>query len=233
MNTRSQKQKDGSIKFYTGRKKATQDEVKAFIKVNYLVINPDTVTAEQRRYLGAVKGGKKRQENALRSDAGSFIDKKTQAQLIELMGINIEAVKDGIGYGSYDEMFKDRPDIVEKFDKVKGEGLTKSRNKGQIRDKIKDFKGKVFINGVETTKENAARRVNTAILTMNRTYGTKDASVKFRYKGIRELNILVPTKGQITAHDDYGDFLESGNGTFDKKGKENTWGDEWEIYGSP
>lgn len=219
--TRSKEDKNGNLQFFTGRKKATKEEVKQFIKTNYEIIPKSKLSKEDAAYLGRVSGGHNRQKAALRSDSGTFIPQDLQKQLIKQMGVDIEKIREGKGFESYDQLFQGNDRLAKDFKRIQSTGIERSHNKTTAAKKVKEFTGKIFINGKEVTNENAARRVNSTMNKIKRHFGNIDASVKFRYKGTKELRINLPTDSQIGAFDDPREFLEN----YDD-------GDDWEIYGS-
>ncbi len=221
MKTRSSI-KNGKYVFHTGKKKATESEVKQYLKINHeLKFSKAELDTQYSRYLGAVRGGHKRADNSLRDAEGSFIPKDLQEQLVKQLGIDIEKVREGKGFESYDKMFANHPAIKKQFDRIQQTGIERTHNKSTAAKKIQEFKGKIFINGKEVSNETAARRVNSTMNKLKRAFGSIDSSVKFRYKGVKELRINLPTQSVIDESDGIQEFLENYE-----------YGDDWEIYGS-
>jgi hypothetical protein len=221
MKTRTKVGKDGLLQFYTGRKKATDTEIKQFIKKNYEITPKEKLPKEYSQYLGRVKGGHNRQKQALRNEEGTFMPQDLQKQLVKQMGVDIEKIKEGRGFDSYDKLFKDLPNIQKQFERIQSTGIERSHNKSTAAKKAMEFTGKIFINGKEVTGKNAAKRLNSTFNKLKRQFGNIDASVKFRYKGTKELRINIPTDSIINEYDDSNEFLENYE-----------HGEDWEIYGS-
>ena len=245
--TRTREDKNGMLQFYTGNRKATKEEIKSFIKTNYEITPKEKLSKEYSQYLGRVKGGHSRQKQAIRDDSGTFLTKDAQNALILAlkrdMGINVPKIMEGSNIDSYDDIKKKNPKLAEDIERIKTTGAERSHNKGTAAKKIMEFTGKVFINGKEVSKETAARRINSTFSKLKRQFGNIDASVKFRYKGTKELRINLPTDGQIKSKgDSISEFLFSPiseRGDFeqeeDEEGRISTnydWLNDWQIYGS-
>jgi hypothetical protein len=247
MKTRTKVGKDGLLQFYTGRKKATDTEIKQFIKKNYEITPKEKLPKYYSQYLGRVKGGHNRQAKALRTEAGVFMTKEMQAQIVKQTGIDVVKLSEKRGFKTVDELLKN--DLITKiqYDEAIGAGIEKSFNKTTAAAKVIEFEeklgGKIFINGKQVTAKNAALRLNRTFNKLKRQFGNLEASVKFRYKGRKELRINLPTDGQIeNSGDDISEFLfkdisERGDleTETDAQGNISTnydWLNDWEIYGS-
>jgi len=240
--------KDGKYVFLYGKKKAKPEQVKEFIKKNYMNIVKEKVKEkEYSQYLGRVKGGHNRQAKAVRTETGVFMTKEMQAQIVKQTGIDVVKLSEKRGFKTVDELLKSDLITKHEYDEAIGAGIEKSFNKTLAAEKVIEFGeklgGKIFINGKEVTAKNAALRLNRTFNKLKRQFGNLEASVKFRYKGRKELRINLPTDGQIeNAGDDISKFLFSDiskRGDFeqetDEEGNISTnydWLDDWQIYGS-
>ena len=111
MALRSKVLKSGKIRIYDGRKKASEEQEKDFVKMNWNIINTDTLeTPELRQYAGRVIGGKKRSLNAITSK-GKFIKKDLQERIIKKSGVNVQALVKAKNVSGVRELFEKEPEI--------------------------------------------------------------------------------------------------------------------------
>lgn len=218
--TRTEKKGDKLAFYtYTGKRKvkATDSEIKKFIKDNHELIDKSKLSPEYAKYLGAVKGGHKRSSNTLRTDTGTLMSSKQQEQLIKLyeratnsgvVNIDIKKVAQLKGYEDIVPYLIDNPTAKKDIDKAISIGVTISKNSTTAPKAIRNFEGKIFVNGKEITQLGAVRKVNAVFKELRRQFGKLDASTVFRYKGVKELHINTPPLELIRESKSIKDFAK-------------------------
>lgn len=206
--TKSKLLKDGTLHFYTGSRKATQDEKKAFFRLNNNIVPPDKLDRDDRQLLGRIRGGINRQNNAVKYK-GMFIPKDLEKKALKNLGIDIEALKKASDTDTIGKLFEKMPEVKKQFDKlVSDTGITYWYNEKNLVDKINDFTGnKIMINDKQVTATNAVKRVNTFINKMRRNLDLYYPGIALRlnYVGINELHFTLPTENDISEIVDTGD----------------------------
>lgn len=217
--TRTKKLKDGTIQFYTGNKKATQDEIKTFVKqTGWQTINPDTVTPEIRRYIGAVKGGKNRAATSLVNSKGQYLPGYIQQAALKQMGIDLEKLKEQNNLPAIRDIFRNDKNLQNRFDKiVNGTGTQLWYDDTKIIDKIDSFNGKILFNDgngfVEKDKWEVVAEVNKYIKKMRRKYKLyyPGISIPLRYTGLKQLKISLDFEPLELTPDERKELQEEGS----------------------
>ena len=196
--------KSGKLAFYNGRYKADAKEVKNFIKKNYEIIDPTKLQADQKRYLGAVKGGKARAAQSLTTKNGRFLPQSLQKKALQNLGIDIEAMRKGKNLKTIREIFKDSPDLQKSFDKLISEtGLELWYDSEKAVDKIQSYTGEsIYINGVKVDRKEAVKRISSYAKKMKRKFDLYHPGVSFKlfYKN-EELFINLDNEVYSTGED--------------------------------
>ena len=207
--------KDGTVAFYNGRKLATTEEAKRYIKESYKTRDMPTVdtsklSPELRKYAGAVKGGVSRSNSSLIDKKGHFIKKDFQKKVLKNMKIDIEALKKAKNVGSLRELFKD-DNLKKRFDKVILTGVEAWFNSHSAIDKLQEFDGtEIYINRTLTSKPNATKKLSDVVKTCRRHFDAVDTIVRFVFRELEHLYINLPTKDDILEYpdDDVSSFNE-------------------------
>ena len=196
---RTKQLKDGSIHFYTGNKKATETEAKKFIKENHELIDAKSLNdVSLRRYAGAVKGGIKRASMAITDGQGHFLSGSLQTKAAKNLGVDINALMSAKKVDNIHDLFAKTPELKQRFDKlVSDTGINYWHGANKVKDKLNDYSGKIFINGVEYDAKNAYRKIRDKFSEIKRLTGNVDAALQFNYKGLSRLDIKLPTKKAI------------------------------------
>lgn len=188
---RSRILKDGQYHFYEGKRKATEKQVREFIKKDYDVIRPEKLGAELRKYLGAVKGGKNRAAQALITKEGHFLPKYIQDRAIKNLGIDIDQIRKDKDYKTIKEVFANDHALRNSFDKlISVTGLEMWYSEKKSMDKIDSYTGKNFIlNGEKVTKDQMYKKVGQYARKLHRVFDVFDLALRFKYTGIDTLSI--------------------------------------------
>lgn len=209
----TRKLKDGTIQFYNGSKKATIEETKQFIKANPSLIDKDSLkSTELRKYLGAVKGGKKRAANSFYDEAGKFITKSMQTKFIKELkelpkkGIDIDKMIELHGVKNITELFKKVPKLKKALAALMSDvGIHQWFNMNNVYNKLEDYTGKtILLNDEETDHLNAVYFIEEAWLLGKNYLGAMDAAVLFTYKGMNKLILTIPVEDDFI-NEDYED----------------------------
>lgn len=199
------------IRFYNGRKRATDKEVKNEIKANYKKLDPDQLSAKDRQYLGRVIGGHKRQaEKPVRID-GKFVAKAFFDQPDNPIKWN--ELAQARGYKSPNELWENDPKLykVAKDAYYSEKGLEFQYTSDTILNYIDSFGGKIFINGIAMTKIKAIVFVDNIDKAIKRKFGSFYNNYDVNYThGYTELHISTPTKENIKEAEEPEDLEEFG-----------------------
>lgn len=191
LKTRTRPLKDGTLKFLTGNRTATREEIKQFVKKNYAVIPVDKVDAKTRQYIGQVKGGKARSATAAQDKSGKFYSEKYLQKyaddILKNKFIDLNKIKEKKDYKKLGELFKKEPAAVQALKELESEsGLPFWYKQPETRDKIKTFNGDIFIDGKKYAASTALRKLSEFKSRMRRDNIT--FSLKFYYVGMSELH---------------------------------------------
>jgi hypothetical protein len=187
--------KTGLLSFYNGRKKATESESKSFIKLNYDAINPETLSSDNRRYLGSVKGGKNRANSTLVDKGGRFLPKNIQDKALKTLGINVEALRKAKNLKSLRDVFRNNKELSDSFDRLiedTGVELFYNDSNNKVIDKVKSYNGDVVIfNGEQMTATDASLEVSKYIKKLRRKFDLyyPGVAICLLYRGINTLII--------------------------------------------
>lgn len=132
--------------FFIGKKKASEEQRREYIRDNFSKINPDKLAKDDRAYYGRVKGGKNRQKAAPRIE-GKFISEK----FIQEHGLN--EIAKSRGYRNAKTLLKNDPELYETIKNIySNEGQPHVLYSGDVFSFIDSFNGKIFINNEEVAK---------------------------------------------------------------------------------
>lgn len=203
--------KDGKIHFHSGKKNATEAEIKKFISFenNYKIIPKEKLNPELANYLNKVKGGKIRAEG--QKNEAKFLTKEQER--IAKSKIDLAQIAKEKGLSSEGEIFENK-ELQTAYEKIMNyTGQHVFYNSHQMQGRMKSFTGsKIIINGKEVTKANGLRRLRSYLSKTQRAYGAVDGSVKFTYKGTDTLELTLPTDSQINEHESSEEFNEAFEG---------------------
>lgn len=221
-NFRTKQLKDGTFQIYHGRKVATPEERKDYFRLNggYGMIPEDKLSENEVKFIKKMKAGKARAASALTDKFGKFLSKNTEKQIEKMMGGSMEAVLKAKGVKTLKEAVKADSNFRDKLftiiDRTESEFHF---NSNHYQQQIKDFPGVIKINGKQVTKEQAIARIAKLQQAGARNYQKGfDFSVKMKLKGLRELNMSLPTTKQVEQ--------------MDTEEFEDKFGDNFRIYGS-
>lgn len=196
MAIRIKQLKSGEYRVYNGSKLATKDEKKQFFREN--TDKKLTLSKDDAKLFGAIKGGVKRSETAARS-GGEYISGKIQRAMSRMKGLDVNKMLEdmskqhGKEFKNLNQLFKAVPLAKEPFDRIaQGEGMPTWFNPKHAIDAIKDFDGKVFVNGVEMTKGRAIAKLSEVETTLMRLFDYVGSSVKLNFVGLSELRFDLP-----------------------------------------
>lgn len=198
------------LRFYDGRKRATDKQVKEEIKANWQHLSKDHLSKEDAAYLGRVKGGHKRQQQAVRIDgkyvAKAFIDNPDNP-------IQWEAIAQQQGYNNVQQLFNNDKELYEKAreDYYSPNGLSFQYTSDTIQNYVDTFSGKIVINGKPVTKLKALVTIDNIDKAIKRKFGSFFNEYNVSYKhGYTELHIELPNKAQIAEAESPEDLEEHG-----------------------
>jgi hypothetical protein len=185
--------KRGKLLIYADGKKATERERKEFLNKNYQLINKDTVSTEEWKYVNRVKGGKERAKNSL-TYKGQFLSKTEQKKLIKeakKKGIDLEMIKQGNKAEGYSELFKNRPELKKSLDKIFTEtGLPYWYSIWTWTAELDETERVIFVHGEEVAKLQAKKLIDDVISILTQKYEPAGGIIKFTHIGIDKLFIL-------------------------------------------
>jgi len=209
MALRSKVLKDGKIRIYEGRKRATEEQEKEFVKMNYNIIDVSTLeTPELRQYAGRVIGGKKRSQNALTSK-GKFIKKDLQDRIIKKSGVNVEALVKAKNVSGVRELFEKEPELKKEFDTLLSTGIVNWFKFKDLEDKLNDYEGtdkKVIVNNVQLTNIEAGRMALDVFIAGRRHLDIIDAAFKLVFKELDTVIMNLPPPEEIEAFEEVSEF---------------------------
>lgn len=185
--------KAGQTNFYNGRNKATDKEVKQYLRDNINNLPPD-LDNKTRKIAGQIKGGLQRAKEAKNARVNGKFVEGDYARAAQRLGIDIsEMIKDA-GVGSLKELFRKNEGLEEAFtDIMAGVGLPMWFNAKASDNVIKDFTGStILVNGNEVTKAQARGLLSKTITEINREFAPVDMSLKMEFKGKGLLIIDLP-----------------------------------------
>jgi hypothetical protein len=139
------------VRFYSGRRKATKEELKAAMRADLDQFNPDYLTAQDRQLLGRIKGGLTRSSQAVRIQ-GEFVSKRF------LKERKFDDMAKAKGYNTTKSMFDHEPQIFENANRQyqSKDGLKVGEVTNQELVKLIDtFSGRIFVSGEEKDKMSA------------------------------------------------------------------------------
>jgi len=140
------------IKF---NKKATDAEIKKYIKENFDNVNRDALPKEYSAYYGKVLGGKNKAAKAVRIE-GKFVSNEF------IDNTDFKGVAKAAGYKDVNELFNKDREIYEAAKNLYNSdfGVPVKYGAEETIYKISNFKGSIFINGKEYTKAKAIKRLD-------------------------------------------------------------------------
>lgn len=193
--------RDGTVRFYDGRKKATIEQAKTYIKNNakYGTI-PANISPELRRYAGAVKGGISRAKSSIPGAGGKFMTNHFQGKLLKSMKMDLDKLKSKKGVSSIRDLFKDKA-FKSAFDRALNTGVEAWYNSNSAPDKLSEFNDKIFINGELTDKSDAEKMLSDCLHNIKMHFEAVDVSIKFTFKKLDSLFLFFPTNDEIFDYD--------------------------------
>lgn len=211
------------VRFYDGRKRATENQVKQYIKQNYNKLNQDKLSKDDAAYLGRVKGGHNRQRQAIRID-GKYVNKAFFDNPNN--PIQWQKLAEQKGYKSVQELFNNDHDLYEKArnNYNSDNGLPYIYYSENILHYMDTFGGKFFINEnpgnyeknnnpAQMTKIKAMAKIDFTDKHLKRQFGafTNQYDVSYR-RGYTALHLNIPFEYTIEEYDLPEDFndLETG-----------------------
>jgi hypothetical protein len=203
---RSRVTKNG-VKFYDGRKLATEKQAREFIKMQsksglfYNQIADDKLS----KYQASVKGGYKRQQSAIVDRSGKFISKELQDKALKNLGIDIEALKKAKDVKTISELFKDENLKSRLFD-VFDSGISAWYSPANAIDKINQHTGELFLNNSEISKPKLVKWVNEIMFNGRRYLDAIDGAFNTVIVNLTQLKIEGPEPYEIEDYEDTGEF---------------------------
>ena len=191
------------VHFFNGRKKATEQEKRIFLKSNFENINPDALSKDDRAYYGRIAGGKSRSQQAVRID-GKFVNN----EFIDRGGYTRIAIAKG--YDNARQLFEhDKPTYyAAKKIFLSKNGLSYKYHSENVIQQIDRYKGKIFINGKEYSKIKAIEKIDNTDKAIKRNYESffNEYWVRLK-KGGTEMHFNLPSVNKINKTD-IEDLLE-------------------------
>jgi hypothetical protein len=209
------------IRFYNGRKKATQDEIRAEIKANAEKIDPNQLGKEERSYLQKVLAGKARAAKGVKID-GKYVN----PLFLDESPVDFRKMAQDEGFKSPEELLR-KSKVAQQIAKQiyeNPEGLKSEINGFDLIGDIDNWGGRIFINGKEVSKKQAIQQTDSInSLMLQRFEGfTNKFNIEYR-KGFTELHITLPTEEEVsnkTAEELEEEGLAKVVYPFNKKGTE-------------
>lgn len=193
--------KNGKQQAYIGRRKATEEEYKQYVKDNYKVVDRNVLPDNVREYFDRAKGGLIRRDNAITDNKGRLLSDKFKKQVEKQLGVSLDKIKEAKNLDRISDVFKDKG-IRDRFDKLLTVGIDHYYNSHKLVDKINEANVKKFIvNGKEVTKEQAIKEVSDVIFAVKRAFDNVDMDLSIKFVGVDTMIINLPTKSQIKEGD--------------------------------
>ena len=215
--------KSGKFQVYESKtgKVASEARRKEYLKLNLDAGLPKAnLTAADRRYIGAVRGGINRAKSAITDTKGHFLSKAMEQRVEKMIGGKLEPILKAKGAKDLKELLRKDDNFRSNFFNV----LDKSEssfhfNSNQYQKQINDFPGKITINGKEVTKVEAIKHITDLQQAGAKKYQKGfDFSAKMTFKGLRELSMILPTADEVEATS--------------VQDMEKAFGDNFRVYGS-
>jgi len=180
------------VVYYDGRRKASPEQVRTFIKSNYNNLDASQLNKEDRSYYNKIKAGKARSANAVRIE-GRYLQNDFKKKE------NFKGLAEARGFRTIDELFKNDPVLFEAAKKLYTKtGLPNAYDSNHIQDKIQSFTGKILLNGKKVSNLEAIGKVEEIDKYLKRKFKAYNVIYTIRYtRGGRELQIKIPTKKDI------------------------------------
>lgn len=192
--TKARVLKDGKVHLYTGRKKATEKEIKAYLRANLDTIEKGALSKDLARKYGQIKGGVKRFESAKESRIkGRYVD-TGYLRAAKRMGIDLDAMVKASGEKSLNDLFEKNKGLEESFKKLmSGVGLAMWHAPEKVIDIITDYKGReIIINGETYNKTKAKAIVRQVEQEVFREYEPVSQAIKVSFKGTDQMLLDLP-----------------------------------------
>lgn len=221
--------KDGSVKYYAGRRYLTDREKKDFFRsqVESAGFEADRLSAADRKLFGRIKGGLAASDRATRLSNGQIV-KRNIAKAAKKLGVDLEAGLKATGYKTLKELEEKKPEFFKELYNYLD--TAKMANWYRVKDakaNITDFRGKdIFLNGKKvsrSTAKNAISEFNQALLHKLGSDAYQGV-VKLNFSGIDKLEFSLPDIDDIGEDISVSEFME-------------LYGDDengmYQIHGSP
>ena len=203
--THTKKLKNGTLQFYTGNRKATPQEKKAYLRQNIdskvNLFNPETLNKEDRALYGRIKGGVNRAAKAA-TFHGKFLPDNITEKALKDLKIDFKNILREKGYDTNEigKLFKDLPNLKNAFDNLISRGLEKWCNENTIEDTINDFSGKIVVNGKEVSKTSAINKVNRLINRLHRNLPLYYPGIEIQVFNVNlsELRLNIPSDDELS-----------------------------------
>ncbi len=193
--------KSGKQQAYIGRRKATDEEYKQYVKDNYKVVDRNVLPDNVREYFDRAKGGLIRRDNAITDNKGRLLSDKFKKQVEKQLGVNLDKIKELKQLDRVSDVFKDKS-IKKRFDDLLTVGIDHYYNSHKLVDKINEANVKKFIvNGKEVTRDQASKKVSDVIFAVKRAFDNVDMDLSIKFVGVDTMIINLPTKAQIKEGD--------------------------------
>lgn len=178
--------KSGEIRYYNGKRLASEAEIKQYIKSEFDSIKKSDLPDAFKGYYGKVAGGKKRAETGARIE-GKYIYKEFERK------IKLNELAEIRGYKSGKELLEKDKEFAQSLSKIYSQtGLEYSYNSDNVLKKVQSFNGKIKINGVEYSAKKAAEMIDKTDKKIKRAFGNFINVYNVKYKkggAIMEFNL--------------------------------------------
>lgn len=203
----TKKLKDQTLRFYNGRRRATTEEAKKYIRENPSLINPKKLNdPELRKYAGRVKGGINRAKNALTDKGGKFLNADLQKKVIKRLGIDIEALKKAKNVDSLREVFADEK-LKERFNKLLDTGIVAWLDSRAAIAKFDEYTDKEIVwNGEQIRPTQAAKRIHDLFRSARRNLDAVDVAFKLTFVGLDKVVVNLPKPSELEKYESAEDF---------------------------
>lgn len=205
---------DGTIQFYDGRKIATKEQAKQFIKDNAKLSSPLIIPTDKlkdkdlRQYAGRVKGGVNRAKNSLVDNSGKFLNATLQRKALKQLGVNVDALMKAKDVDNIRELFKDQS-IKKRFDKLMTTGVVTWLDYDDAADKLDSYEEKeILVNNEPISPQKASKKTGDILRYAKRNWDGKDIAIKFTFIGITSLKLFLPERDELEDYEDAAEFNE-------------------------
>lgn len=210
---RARQTKNG-IKFYNGRRLATEQEskdyIKTLLKANAGTITPENLADEKlKKYAQRAKGGIIRSQNALTDSGGKFLTGDLQNKALKKLGVNIEALKKAKKVDTIRQLFADE-NLKKRFDTLIASGVVSWYSLANLHKRIdiRDVK-EIEINNEIVTDIKATAWTEDIFIEGRRNLKAVDIAFKVVTIGLDKMIMTLPQPSDIQDYEDAMQFNEA------------------------